>query len=133
MGNCACVDREKNMEWDSEDWESLPTPKHRRLGNRIMDDTGGSRGGDVEKERLLVANEGFSSSSAATTTTSGSRDQVKLKITKKELEEMVRRDMEGLGTLEQFLASLINNEDDRCRTDHHRTWRPVLQSIPEVN
>ncbi|KAL7585688.1 uncharacterized protein LOC111912689 [Lactuca sativa] len=55
--------------------------------------------------------------------------EVKIKISKKQLEELLgRTDVQGL-TVEQILAKLMNVSDGF--ESNQRPWRPALQSIPE--
>ncbi|KAJ0983101.1 hypothetical protein J5N97_011356 [Dioscorea zingiberensis] len=57
--------------------------------------------------------------------------EVKIKITKKQLEELLHKaDMQGL-PLQQALM-LLMSVGDAGVTENDRHWRPVLQSIPEV-
>jgi len=58
--------------------------------------------------------------------------KVKIKISKKELAELLDVDKKQLGraSAEQVLLRLVKaRENDGC----HRLWRPMLESIPEVN
>lgn len=56
---------------------------------------------------------------------------VTIKITKKQLEELLRRaDMEGLPI--QLLLSHLSKESDAGHRNRSRPWRPTLQSIAEV-
>ncbi|KAJ0983130.1 hypothetical protein J5N97_011385 [Dioscorea zingiberensis] len=56
--------------------------------------------------------------------------EVKIKITKKQLEELLHKaDMQGL-PLQQALM-LLMSVGDAGVTENDRHWRPVLQSIPE--
>ena len=57
------------------------------------------------------------------------KTEIKIKISKKQLEELLgRTDVQGL-TVEQVLARLMNVSD---RFEYHQcAWRPALQSIPE--
>lgn len=139
MGNCLRRNPSR-MVWAGEDWGSVAASKHSRHG-RVMDestgyddDNGDANGGhciDVEKESLLLS----SSSSQPP-----SIREVKIKITKKELQELVRRvEIQGL-SLEQVLENLMaaNGGDgggysghDRHQLQHQCSWRPALQSIPE--
>ena len=58
--------------------------------------------------------------------------KVKITISKKELEQLVQKvDMQGM-TLEQVLTRMVKGEDV-YELEQHRSWKPVLQSIPEVN
>ncbi|KAL8264297.1 hypothetical protein R6Q59_022427 [Mikania micrantha] len=55
--------------------------------------------------------------------------EVKIKISKKQLEELLgQTDVQGL-TVEQVLARLMSASDQF--ESHQRSWRPALQSIPE--
>ncbi|XP_021821584.1 uncharacterized protein LOC110763132 [Prunus avium] len=87
----------------------------------------------VEKQRLL--DEIRSSASSSSTSTNG--DQVKIKIAKKELDELVHGgNLQGLSSVEQLLDRLLKmngpDEDQNFyEMDHQRPWRPVLQTIPE--
>ncbi|KAM1793306.1 hypothetical protein ACFX12_037061 [Malus domestica] len=102
-----------------------------------------------EKHRLLAelrsySASGASTSSFSTSTSSIGGDQVKIKISKKELEELVVKgggNMQGLSSVEQLLTWVMINGrdghdlyyDGRDEMNRQRPWRPVLQSIPEVN
>ncbi|PWA86314.1 hypothetical protein CTI12_AA140870 [Artemisia annua] len=57
------------------------------------------------------------------------KTEIKIKISKKQLEKLLgTADVKGL-TTEQVLAQLMN-VSDRVES-HQRAWRPALQSIPE--
>lgn len=77
---------------------------------------------DVEKERLLWINTGNSKIRGT-----------KIRITKKELEDMLRGlNMQDV-TVDQVLSTILINS--RSHGYHHRNqrqWRPILQRIPEV-
>ncbi|CAL9015165.1 unnamed protein product [Prunus brigantina] len=100
----------------------------------------------VEKQRLL--GEIISSAStSSTSSTSINGDQVKIKITKKELDELVHGgNQQGLSSVEQLLDRLLttdgpdedqnfyemdHQDQDFYEMDNQRPWRPVLQTIPE--
>ncbi|XVE87792.1 hypothetical protein DITRI_Ditri19aG0016600 [Diplodiscus trichospermus] len=111
MGNCI---RHGKSSWaDDDDWGSLASTHQQ-----------GDDHGEVsimEKEKLL----------------GGTRDEntreVKITISKKELERLVQNvNMQGL-TLEQVLVRMVKGGGDGYEAEHHRSWRPMLQSIPEVN
>lgn len=112
MGNCLfCIKRDanalRNTVWEPHDVNDI----------------------DVERQTLLLDEEerGCSSSSP-----SPSSREVKLKLTRKELEDLVRGvEVRGL-SLEEVLAKLING-NAQFQVAYQRSWRPVLQSIPEVN
>lgn len=126
MGNCLfCIKRDanasRNMVWDCEEyyWES---PGNEATSNDENDI-------NVERKMLLPDGEerGCSSSSP-----SPSSREFKLKLTRKELEDLVQgMEVRGL-SLEEVLAKLING-NAQFQVAYHRSWRPVLQSIPEVN
>ncbi|KAK2387232.1 protein expression protein [Trifolium repens] len=67
-----------------------------------------------------------SNDASAKTTT-----EVKIKITKKQLEELLSKvDMREL-RVEQVLAQLMNHSNGYKSLQ--RSWRPALQSIPEMD
>jgi membrane-bound ClpP family serine protease len=69
---------------------------------------------------------GKSNGAASKTTT-----EVKIKITKKQLEELLSKvDMKEL-RVEQVLAQLMNHSNGF--ESLQRSWRPALQSIPEAD
>ncbi|CAI0407198.1 unnamed protein product [Linum tenue] len=127
MGNCCRKSLSSTAVWadddDSDDWEALGN--HHRI---VLFDA--DRGED--KNRLLPARSSSSSSSGR---------EVKIKVSRRELEELMSRvEMQGLSS-EQVLARLIISSagaaaaglfSDPADEDHHRHWKPVLQSIPEV-
>lgn len=90
----------------------------------------------MEKEGLL-AGCGESSSSSSSTMVGSTGNQVRIRITKRELEEVLRR-VDHNGTqmkklkANQILQKLID-KSDHYEVHHQRTWTPALQSIPEVN
>ncbi|KAE8723081.1 F11F12.2-like protein [Hibiscus syriacus] len=62
----------------------------------------------------------------------GNTREVKLTLSKKELLQLVH-DMNQQGlTLEQGLAKMVDG-GDVYEAEQRRTWKPVVQSIPEVN
>ncbi|KAF8031443.1 hypothetical protein BT93_D0605 [Corymbia citriodora subsp. variegata] len=125
MGNC-CAHESASTVWAGDDWESLLA-------------TGAEEG---EREALLQGDAagtpyGFASSH-------GRREQVKIKITKKELRVLLKKvDMQELSP-QDVVESLSTNASaaaaaaaccgGHCSTKkHHGPWRPALKSIPEVN
>lgn len=127
MGNCL---RHKSgpVVWAGDDWGSLTSK------NPSEDDDDDDNACNVERHRLLGGETGaFSLSSSSTHTSSGDTGtrEVKITITKKELEELMGRvDMKGLSA-RQILDRLMDSADRY--DEHQRSWRPALQSIPEVN
>ncbi|XVF26032.1 hypothetical protein REPUB_Repub13aG0265100 [Reevesia pubescens] len=111
MGNC--IRHEKSSWSDDDEWGSLVSSTHRH----------GDDGDEInirEKDKLLGGK------------TDENTREVKITISKKELEQLVQKlDMQGL-TLEQVLAR-IKDRDHVFEMEQHRPWKPVLQSIPEVN
>ncbi|KAG1347352.1 putative Porphobilinogen deaminase [Cocos nucifera] len=74
----------------------------------------------VEKEKGLFEGRG----GVASTT------EVKVKITKKQLEQLLQR-VEGRGLpIQQVLKDLLSM-DEVALQERARHWRPALQSIPE--
>ncbi|XP_030511429.1 uncharacterized protein LOC115725906 [Rhodamnia argentea] len=117
MGNC-CTAGSSTI-WAGDDWNSLLDDGGESKKRVLDDDTDGKR---------------VSSSSSS----SSRRREMKIKISKKELEKLMERiEAQGL-SLEQVLPLLINkNSSDRHRSGFakhgsHRSWRPALHSIPET-
>lgn len=114
MGNC--LTHKSSSEQASDDWESSKC-------NRIFVD--GCDGREIkeretEEERLLGKKKGVSST------------EVKIKVTKRQLQDLLGKvDIQGT-SIEELLTQLMNVSAD---VDHlrHRSWKPALQSIPEVN
>ncbi|CAI0407196.1 unnamed protein product [Linum tenue] len=123
MGNCCRKSLSSTAVWadddDSDDWEALGN--HHRI---VLFDADRGEHGVVDKNRLLPARSSSSSSSGR---------EVKIKVSRRELEELMSRvEMQGLSS-EQVLARLIiSSAGAAAAEDHHRHWKPVLQSIPEV-
>ncbi|KAM1154669.1 hypothetical protein PS2_036727 [Malus domestica] len=126
MGNC--LRRNSAMVWAEDDnWIDV---------SQLQPDDKSAH--NPKKHRLLgeirsYLSSGASTSSFSTSTSSIGGDQVKIKIRKKELEELVKGggNMQGLSSVEQLLTWVMINGRDEM--DNQRPWRPVLQSIPEVN
>lgn len=82
---------------------------------------------DAEKEKLLCINATFSSLNSKIRGT-------KIRITNKELEQMLARaNMQGV-TVDQVLSAILINSKGKYGFHHRnqRQWRPILQRIPEV-
>lgn len=102
--------------WDNEDWESSKGDQVFVAGR----DGRENKAGEIEEESLLGEKKGVSST------------EVKIKLTKKQLEELLGKvDMNGM-SVEELLTQLmkVNPDVDNLR---HQSWKPALQSIPEVN
>ncbi|KAK3432044.1 hypothetical protein EUGRSUZ_E04061 [Eucalyptus grandis] len=115
MGNCCRAESSSSTIWAGDDWNSLP------------------RDGGEGKKGLLDDADGKRVSSS-----SSRRREIKIQISKKDLEKLVHKiEAQGL-SLEQVLPLLINkntfNRHQLGFTKHgcHRSWRPALQSIPEA-
>ncbi|KAE8713685.1 LRR receptor-like serine/threonine-protein kinase GSO1-like [Hibiscus syriacus] len=112
MGNC--LRRHSSTEWAGDDW-----------GTSTTED-----GAKAEEKGLVRNSKKITSTTAVTATTT---HEVKVKITKKQLEELLGRvDMNEL-SVQQVLAQLINVSNQYDIQANQRSWRPKLQSIPEVN
>lgn len=135
MGNC-CRRESRSMVWAGDDWGSLTS----KMDEEVADHNQNTYM-NVERQRLLGENGDFafsnsSASSNGNTAGAAATREVRVKITKKELEELVGRvDEQGLSA-KQILARLMDAADqkyDEAEHEYHRPWRPALQSIPEVN
>lgn len=120
MGNC--IRHESSMQWGGEDWGS-PAKEGLFAGEEVD-----GKAMKMEEKGLLGDDEsGLISSS----TTAAKTTEVKIKITRKQLEELLGRvDIKDL-SVHQVLAQLMSVSDRY--EEHQRSWRPALQSIPEVN
>ncbi|CAN0912620.1 hypothetical protein LINGRAPRIM_LOCUS574 [Linum grandiflorum] len=123
MGNC-CKGVSSAAVHDSDEWELPLAHNHKTV---LFDGAASS-----DKNRLLPVSSTSSSSSPG-------REQVKIKVSKRELEDLISRiETQGLSS-QQILARLILSRGggDQFRgvfgEDDRRCWKPVLQSIPEVN
>ncbi|KAL5730765.1 hypothetical protein ACHQM5_003557 [Ranunculus cassubicifolius] len=117
MGNCCRC--QASTEWGGDEWGSPLPPK------LAMKNGSCSFKKSPETESLLEDDERNDHSSST---------EVKIKITKKELEELLGRGniVQGM-SVEQVLAQLIKVRDDEgIHAHHHSHWKPALQSIPEV-
>uniref|UniRef100_A0A5B7AQP8 Uncharacterized protein n=1 Tax=Davidia involucrata TaxID=16924 RepID=A0A5B7AQP8_DAVIN len=127
MGNC--IRKESAMQWAGEDWGS-PASETLFSGD-TSGDTLYDKAMKIEEERLLGDIKGGFPSISSSPSSSATTTEVKIKITKKQLEELLGRvDVQGL-SVRQVLAQLMNASDGF--ETHQRSWRPALQSIPEVN
>ncbi|XP_059664169.1 uncharacterized protein LOC132309934 [Cornus florida] len=112
MGNCLI--RESSVHWGGEDWGSLASEK-----SFSGHDMSYNKATKIEEDKKLLGED------------KEMVTEVKIKITKEQLEEMLGTvDVQGL-SVQQVLTQLMN-VSDRFET-HQRSWRPALQSIPEVN
>ncbi|XP_058099634.1 uncharacterized protein LOC131243986 [Magnolia sinica] len=118
MGNC--LRYQSSMTWAGNDLESKSSnmifehDTHDGIcHDRVQNDM------EMEEERSISKNKTVSST------------EVKIKVTKRQLEELLARfDIQGM-SVEQVLTQLMNGGGD-CHA-RHQSWRPTLQSIPEVN
>ncbi|KAL6999298.1 hypothetical protein U1Q18_000460 [Sarracenia purpurea var. burkii] len=130
MGNC--IRKEPPTQWGGEDWGS-PEPEMLFSGDRsqeirLYDD----KPTKIEKECLSLSSTFSSPCSFPGKSAEAAGTEVKIRITKKQLEELLgTTDVRGL-SVHQVLE-LLMSAGDRYETDHQRSWRPALQSIPEVN
>ncbi|KAG2239768.1 hypothetical protein Bca4012_014962 [Brassica carinata] len=118
MGNCICV------------INKTTTERRRRRGSTVFHDD------DVVEEKLLGETSNVSSSSSSSTC--GGRE-IKIKMTRKEFEDLMRNiSLEGL-TAEEVFSNFLSDGGDETGTAadlsnaHQRPWRPALQSIPEID
>ncbi|TXG67802.1 hypothetical protein EZV62_009077 [Acer yangbiense] len=139
MGNCLHhgSSSSSSMHWSGDDWGSSAISDHDRdyyhKGMKLEAKKGCLARDISDLDNVKSGNGdgggGFrvSSSTKATAT----RTKVKIKITKKQLEELLGRAELKQISMQQVLAQLMN-VSDRYETNQ-RSWRPALQSIPEVN
>ncbi|KAK8629922.1 hypothetical protein V6N13_078739 [Hibiscus sabdariffa] len=114
MGNCIRLQKACRVN-DNDDWGSLLS---------IYKESEGDDGGftsTVERERLLGGGQNMSTR------------EMRITISKKELELLVQKAEIQCLTLEQVLTNMVNSGGDLYEAEQPRPWKPVLQSIPEVN
>lgn len=125
MGNC--LRHESSTTWAGEDWEYLATEDSSPISSSKGDI--GEKSTKIREVGLVEEDEkSFKSDSKSTT----SSTEVKIKITRKQLEMLLGRPEMKEMSVQQILAQLIN-VNDKCETHRSRSWRPALKSIPEVN
>ncbi|KAJ1405590.1 hypothetical protein SESBI_25732 [Sesbania bispinosa] len=133
MGNC-CKPAASSMEWGGDDWGSLASDHEKKntRSNKVFDVEGhGLR--NLPKEKLL----------GTPGTSSDVHGTVKIKVSKKELAELLggiekqqqqKKQGKGRASAEQVLLRLINARDHANQLHHHHgPWKPVLETIPEVD
>ncbi|XP_028767794.1 uncharacterized protein LOC114725447 [Neltuma alba] len=127
MGNCCR--KTSAVDWDGDDWGSLRSSTR---SSKVFDEVHAWSEVDevvVPEKKQLLGGMGASSSS--------NNGKVTIKMSKKELEELMglmgKKEREGRALAEQVLVRLLSARDHHHVSDHHRPWRPVLQSIPELD
>ncbi|KAF5205445.1 Dna-directed rna polymerase subunit beta like [Thalictrum thalictroides] len=126
MGNC--FRHESSTTWGGEEWGSPLPQKLSTTNGRLYNKA--KRDSPAEGEFLLGDEDHDDGDEEKNV--SSSPTEVKIKITKKELEELLGKvDVQGL-SVQQLLAQLINASND-YHIHNSRSWRPALSSIPEVN
>ncbi|KAL7103462.1 hypothetical protein ACP275_08G180600 [Erythranthe tilingii] len=128
MGNC--IRKESAMQWGGEDWGSFNSSGDQNIKSRVNEKHDIFNFSLEEKTGLLLGGERRSSRGGVLS--SVTHHQVKLKISKKELEQLLKKaDVVGL-PVDQVLAQLMYGGDCLLRPDHlPPPWSPALQSIPE--
>ena len=128
MGNC--LRHQSSTQWAGDDWglSAANGDDDGFFGSETTRDTYEYKGMmNIEEKGLLENHQKTSFTSSSATAT----HEVKVKITKKQLEELLGRvDVKEL-SVQQVLAQLINVSNQY--EANQRSWRPALQSIPEVN
>ncbi|TYH74880.1 hypothetical protein ES332_D05G434100v1 [Gossypium tomentosum] len=119
MGNC--LRHQSSTQWAGDDW-----------GTTVADYGEDDGFSDIKTKEKGIVGDHHQKDGFITTSSSPTVHEVKVKITKKQLEELLGRvDVKEL-SVQQVLAQLINVSNQFDETNQ-RSWRPALQSIPEVN
>nr|GLL23986.1 uncharacterized protein LOC109167062 [Ipomoea trifida] len=88
----------------------------------------------AEREGLLCdkSSASFSSSPPSSSSSTSNGGELKIVISKKQLEQLLGK---GETAADQILAGLLVDAGNRGGSEmlRQRSWRPRLQSIPEVN
>lgn len=129
MGNC--IKKESSMQWGGDDW-SDDYSDHLITGNPVKINLYSQS----YTYKTIQEEDGGASTSEVKTEKSKQTTQVKLKITRKQLEELLKvestTNMKGGGLLlEQVLAHLIHDDDQHSHHQHH-SWQPHLPTITEL-
>ncbi|KAF5177431.1 hypothetical protein FRX31_032984 [Thalictrum thalictroides] len=115
MGNC--LRHKSSSSWKEDDISTSSFSVTSKDG--LLDKA--ERNSVVEEDQSLIDDQ---------TKVPASSTAVKIKITKKQLEELLgRADVQSL-SIEQVLTQLINISDIESQA---QPWKPVLQSIPEMD
>ncbi|CAD5328667.1 unnamed protein product [Arabidopsis thaliana] len=129
MGNCICVTEKTTTSSSGDDNGSYNKRRRRRRSTVVHDD-------NDDGEKLLGETSNVTSTSSSS---SSERREIKIRITKKELEDLMRNIGLKSLTAEEILSKLIFEGGDQIGfsavdvTNHHQPWKPVLQSIPEMD
>ncbi|KAI8557598.1 hypothetical protein RHMOL_Rhmol04G0022200 [Rhododendron molle] len=109
------------MQWAGEDWDSPAAPEPLLSGEDTL-----LRNADKNNKADVSSSPPSAPATPATKAT-----EVKIKITKKQLEELLGKvEVQGL-SVHQLLDQLMSASDRFVA--QQRSWRPALQSIPEIN
>ncbi|XP_030440788.1 uncharacterized protein LOC115662839 [Syzygium oleosum] len=140
MGNC--IRHECPMQWGGDDWEDglFSASSEGSGGGDAAAAAAAAAGADAdETEELLEKRSGrrHRSSNAATPAAAAAAavgKEVKIRITKRQLEELLGKpDANEEKPVEQLVSQLMAmSSSDRFEAGQ-RSWRPALKSIPEVN
>ncbi|XP_055826473.1 uncharacterized protein LOC129894893 [Solanum dulcamara] len=124
MGNCCKRGSNMICARDDDEWECVVAPKN------IV----------AEKEKLFSSSTSSSSLPYSSSLSSSTIDykEVKIRITKNELEKILAQKIDNMEevTMEQLLSGFLNSSNisfDFENIQRQQSWRPRLQSIPEVN
>lgn len=115
MGNC--IDLQKPVTWvdDDDDWGAF---EHKSSGCQAK---------QQDEAKLFLAPAAKEEGEAGST-----EIKIKIKISKKRLEALLRRTQGQEPPLQQLLADLMSMGESWERHDRETHWRPSLQSIPEA-
>lgn len=111
MGNC--LRHESEMHWAGEDWDEFITEDH--------------HSSKISKEaKTVIVTQDCKSTDPS--------HEIKIRLTKKQLQDLLNKvNVHDLTFHQQAFScpSQINRGNEEA--NQQRLWRPVLQSIPEVN
>lgn len=128
MGNCICVTEKTTTSWSGDDSGSYNKRRSRRRSTVVHHDDDG--------EKLLGETSNVTTSSSSS---SCGRREIKIRMAKKELEDLMRNIGLKSLTAEEILSKLIFDGGDQIgfsavdMSNHHQPWKPALQSIPEID
>ncbi|URE31264.1 hypothetical protein MUK42_36647 [Musa troglodytarum] len=112
MGNCVASQKRVSGVDEDDFWGAL--------GQK----SSGCRGTQQDEAKLLLESEGEERGAGST--------EIKIRINKKQLEELLRGTRGEERPLRQLLADLMSMGETGEHHDQETHWRPSLQTIPEV-